>query len=246
MDYEPLLNLPDVNSVFRTERGSTYAHHADATTTRNRSGSNHRDTTTGLQSRSGKTIFVNPQELPKLALFQNPEMATQLIPVFKDGKPTGYANLKLLEDYGPRKAGTILANVPYKTTPEVGFHPVEIYRSESPIGDAGKGVHFGNKITEVWPKPARLAGKAGVVGGIAGVAGAAKSATQGDYTPIREVLGEMMTPFFATSVETGRGEQDWIEQRRRNEAEAKAVLKSLRGDTVAMPKEYSKGGWTLI
>jgi len=246
MDYGPLLNLPDVNSVFRTERGSTYAHHANATTTRNRSGSNHRDTTTGLQPRSGKTVFVNPQDLPQLAFFQNPDMATRFVPIVKDGKPTGYAKLELLEDYGPRKAGTSIATVPYKTTPEVGLHPVEIYRSESPIGDSGRGVHFGNKITEVWPKPARLAGKAGVAAGIAGLAGAAKSATQGDYGPLREAVGELVTPFVATPRETSLGEQDWIDRRRRNAAEAEQVLKSLRGDKVQMPQEYSRGGWALI
>ena len=246
MDYEPLLNLPDVTSVFKTGRGSTYAHHADATTTRNRSGKGHRDTTEGLQQRSGRTVFVAPQNVNQLALFQNPDMGTKLVPVLKDGKPTGYAKLELTEDYGPRKAGSVLATVPYTTQPQVGLHPVEIWKSDSPIGDPGRGIHFGNAITEVWQKPARLAGKTGVAAGLAGIVGSAKSATQGDYGPLRETVGEMFTPLAATPSSLNVDEQDWIERRRRNAQEAEGVLRSLRGDRVEMPKEYSRGGWTLI
>jgi len=55
----------------------------------------------------------------------------------------------LLEDYGPKKAGSVVAKAPFTTKPNVGLHPVEIYRSESPVGDTGKGVHFGTAITEV-------------------------------------------------------------------------------------------------
>jgi hypothetical protein len=251
MDYEPLLSLTDVTSVFRTGRGSTYAHHADATTTRNRSGQNHKDKSEGLQQRSGRTVFVPPEYLNQLGIFQNAEMATRFVPVTKDGKPTGYAKLELMEDYGPRKAGSVLTTVPYTTSPQVGLHPVEIWKSESPLGDAGRGIHFGNAITEVWPKPARLAGKAGVAGGLAGIAGAVKAATQGDYGPLREAVGEMVTPLGATPSTVNAREQEWIDRygtaaRKRNEEEAARVLESLRGDRVPMPEEYSKGGWTLI
>ena len=131
MDYEPLFNLPtgtsDIDSVFRTERGSTYAHHADATTTRNRSGEKHTDTRTGIQPRSGKTIFMSPKDVNVIGgLFQNPDMATQLAPILDaNGKPTGQVKLELLEDYGPRKAGSVLATAPYEVRPKVGLSPVE-------------------------------------------------------------------------------------------------------------------------
>lgn len=262
MDYEPLLKLPDVESVFRTERGSTYAYQLDAngqpTTTRNRSGAQHRDTTTGVQPRSGRTVFVAPEHVGKLGIFQNPDMATRFVPVFKDGKPTGYARLELTEDYGPRKAGSTLATVPYTTQPKVGLHPVEVWKSDSPIGDSGRGIHFGNKITEVYPKPDRLrnfGAKAGISGLLASGAGAAKSATQGDFGPVREFVGEALTPFTATPREANKGEQAWIDKygtaaQDRNQAEAERVLQQLRGYAkgggVQMPKSYSDGNWKLI
>jgi len=151
--YAPFEKMSDVIGMFRTSRGSTYAHHPDATTTRNRSGANHRDTSEGLQQRSGKTIFLEPSSVNNIGgLFQSVDMATKIVPVFdKAGKPTGKLAVELIEDYGPRKAGEILYETTYTTKPKVGLSPVEIYSSESRIGDAGRGVHFGNEITEVMP-----------------------------------------------------------------------------------------------
>jgi len=145
----------DVLSTFKTSRGSAYAHHADNTTTRNRSGAMHRDTTEGVQPRSGKTIFIDPRDANAVGgLFQNTNMPTKLVPKFdSEGVHIpGKAVLQLTEDFGPRKAGTVLHEFSYKTNPEVGFNPVEIYRSESPLGNAGTGIHFGNSITEVTPQ----------------------------------------------------------------------------------------------
>lgn len=155
--YEALKNLPDIESMFKTSRGSTYAHHKDATTTRNRSGSNHKDSSEGVQPRSGKTIFLDPQDVNFVGgYFQNPDMATKVVPIFdKSGKPTGKLGVELLEDYGPRKAGERLHEASYKTKPEVGLSPVEIYQSESKIGDTGRGIHFGNTIDEVIPNYAQ-------------------------------------------------------------------------------------------
>jgi hypothetical protein len=171
MDYDDLLKLGNVENLFKTERGSTYAHHADATTTRNRSGAGHADKTEGMQPKSGKTVFMSPQDVNRLGgFFQNPDMATKFTPIFDEkGKPTGRASLTLLEDYGPRKAGSVLVDAPYQTRPAVGMNPVEIYRSESKIGDTGRGIHFGNKITEV--RPVRGSGGGGGMGdvGIKGI-----------------------------------------------------------------------------
>lgn len=260
MDYDPLLKLPtgtdDIEYLFKTQRGSTYAHHGDVTTTRNRSGANHRDATTGVQRRSGRTVYVTPEDMQKLAMFQNPDMATTFQPVMNNGKPTGRAALLLAENYGPRKAGQTLAEVPYKTKPEVGFNPVEIYNSESPIGDPGRGIHFGNQITEVHPRPARLTpAKAGLASLLVGGTGAAKAAMQGDFTPARELIGETLTPMTATPTEVNRGEQEWIDRhgsaaQQRYQQEAEQVLQKLqgynKGGGVAMPKSYSAGSWKLI
>ena len=138
---------------FITERGSEYAHYGDATTVRNRSGSMHKDKTTGIQPRSGKTIFMDKEATNTLGgYFQNPDMATKLEPEIINGKATGRANLILTEDYGPRKAGTVLSSVNYTTKPAVGQYPVEIYNSASNIGDTGRGIHFGTKITKLMKK----------------------------------------------------------------------------------------------
>jgi hypothetical protein len=166
-DYIPLFNLPEgvdnIESVFRTQRpgqpegvGSTYAHFSDATTVRNRSSAGHKDPSEGLQAKSGRTIFMDPKDINRLGAFQNPDSHTSFMPIMENGKPTGQVALKYEEDYGPKKAGTVIHQAPYEMKPRVGLAPVEIWNSKSPIGSAGEGVHFGNTISEVHPKPARL------------------------------------------------------------------------------------------
>jgi hypothetical protein len=178
MDYEALSNLPGVTHYFETERGSKYAHHDNTTTTRNRSGANHTDKTEGIQPRSGKTVYMSPTATTNIAgIFQNPEMGTKFVPIMDaEGKPTGKAGLYLMEDFGPKKAGTLLGTAPYETKPSVGLNPVEIYKSESPKGDSGRGIHFGNKITSVTPK----SGGGGGGGGI---------------SPVNPLMGSGLTPF---------------------------------------------------
>ena len=168
MDYEPFKNAPNVSSLFMTDRGSTYALFDDQTSQRNRSGANHEDKSTGLQQRSGKTIFLDRDSMNKVGMtFQREDVATKFLPILdSENKPTGRAKLELTQDhtYRPSKlvqgkfvmgepqtlrAGTVLTEVPYSTRPAVGMHPVEIMRSESPIGDKGRGIHFGSKITEI-------------------------------------------------------------------------------------------------
>lgn len=181
-EYSPLFNLDDTEALFKTSRGSTYAYHADKTSTRNRSGEKHTDKTTGLQPRSGKTVFMTNDDVNRVAgIFQNSEMATRLVPILDEqGRPTNKAKLELMEDYGPRKAGSTILTVPYTTTPETGLSPVEIYRSESKIGDPGRGVHFGTPITEVINKPARAAGKTGLMAAVLGAASGANASEIGE------------------------------------------------------------------
>lgn len=171
MDYEPFKNLPGVQNMFMTERGSTYALFDDQTSQRNRSGERHQDKSVGLQPKSGKTVFLDLDSMNRIgSAFQREDLATRFVPVLdKEGKPTGRAKLELLQDYTYRpskqiggklemgeprtlKAGTVLSEVPYSTKPVKGMYPVEIMRSESPIGDKGRGIHFGSKITEVLQK----------------------------------------------------------------------------------------------
>ena len=253
MEYDPLFKLPtgveDIESVFRTGRGSTYAYHSDSTTTRNRSSAKHKDTTTGIQPRSGKTVFLKERDVNNLAgVFQNPDMATRLVPALDaNGKPTGQVKLELLEDYGPRKAGTILATVPYELKPQVGFAPVEVYASTSKIGDTGSGVHFGNAITEVHPRPSRL-GKAGIAATLVGGAGAANA---GD---LRRTVGNVAESFLPLGVTPSTLAPGTLnpEQRAASDAAtrfklqqeeaAKTKAQALLRSGVSMPDGYRKGG----
>lgn len=254
MDYAPLFNLPtgtnDIESVFKTARGSTYAQHADSTTTRNRSGAQHRDTSTGIQPRSGKTVYMSNADVNRMAgVFQDPDMATQLVPVLDaNGKPTGKVQLQLLEDYGPRKAGSVLTETAYSLRPQVGLNPVEIYDSRSPIGDSGRGIHFGNAITEVHPKPARLAGKAGIAAALAGGVGAASA---GDLRRAAGDVAESFLPLGLTPSELAPGtltpeqlaaRDAAYAQKRAQDAQAKMKAQALLRSGVEMPDEYRVGG----
>jgi len=261
MSYEPLFNLPsgtdDIESVFKTSRGSTYAHHNDTTSTRNRSGANHTDKSTGIQQRSGKTIYMDPKAVNSVAgLYQNTEMATKFVPVMENGKPTGEVALQLTEDYGPKKAGTTLIEAPYTTKPKVGMNPVEIYGSESPIGSSGRNIHFGNEITEVHPKPARLntGTKLGVLGVGAGLLSAVGSANAGEYKKAREEVGETATGLLPPPLQAllyakgaGEGEQELLESKRRaEESKWGNEIRKAKGGSIKMPDEYSRGSWKLI
>ena len=234
-DYDPLFKLPtgtdDISSVFKTSRGSTYAYHDDNTTTRNRSGENHRDTSTGVQQRSGKTIFMDPEHVNNIAgLYQNAEMGTKFVPVLENGKPTGQVALQLMEDYGPKKAGTTLVQAPYKTIPEVGLNPVEIYGSESPVGSSGKNIHWGNAITEVHPKPERLKGLGGKLGVASALLGGAGAASAGEYRKAAGDVAESMLPIgmMPSSLNTNE--------------DAELAARRKQSPTITMPDSYRQGG----
>ena len=178
MDYEPFKDMPDVKSTFMTLRpgsepgtGSTYAHFEDQTTQRNRSGENHADKTVGMQPKTVKTIYVNPQAANALGTWlEDTRYSTRLDPVLdKDGKQAGRARVVVVEPFTQQKhkvvggkfipegspknypSGYVLAEVPYERTPAKGLYPVEIYNSNSPKGVKASehGIHFGSKITEV-------------------------------------------------------------------------------------------------
>ena len=244
MSYEPLFKLPtgtdDIESVFKTARGSTYAHHADATTTGNREPSNEKGTGSKIQSRSGKTIFMDPKAVNSIAgLYQNTELATKFVPVLVNGKETGKVALQLMEDYGPKKAGTVLATAPYTTKPAVGMNPVEIWGSESPMGSSGGNIHFGNAITEVHPKPARLGGKLGVAGALLGGTGAASA---GELRQAAGDVAESFLPLGLTPSTLNTGDAEELAKRRKKPP----TIDKARGGSIKMPDGYSRGSWKLI
>jgi hypothetical protein len=249
MNYDALIKalgqMDDVEYMFRTMRprdekypGSFYAHHGSGSTSGLREPSNKPGTGYSLQQRSGKTVFMSPRDVNMLSDFQNPDMATKFVPKMdKDGKPTGKAQLVLTEDYGPKKAGSVLAEVPYTTKPQVGMNPVEIYRSESPIGSRGSGIHFGHEITEVHPRPARLGGKAGVAAALLGGAGAANASELAEsllpigLTPSKVAPGTLSPEIKAEYARKAQEQKDAV-------AKAQALLRS----GVPMPENYRAGG----
>jgi len=167
MDYDTILNTvgEEPEHMYKTERGSTYAHYKDNTTVRNRSGAAHKDKSEGLQPRSGRTVYMHPDDVNKMAgMYQNSELSTAFKPTSYDKETkTGKVALTHAEDYGPKKAGSVIHEAHFTTKPAVGLNPVEIYRSESPKGDSGKGIHWGNKIIEMGG--GRASGRASSMGG---------------------------------------------------------------------------------
>ena len=244
MEYDPLFKLPtgvdDIESVFKTARGSTYAHHADRTTTGNREPSNQKGTGAKIQNRSGKTIYMDPKVVNSIAgLYQNAEMATKFVPILENGKETGKVALQLTEDYGPKKAGTVLATASYSTKPALGMNPVEIWGSESPIGSSGGNIHFGNAITEVHPKPSRLGGKLGVAAALLGGAGAANA---GEYRKAAGDVAEAFLPLGLTPTELMPNEAKELEARRK----MAPTIDKQKGGSIQMPDSYTSGSWKLI
>jgi hypothetical protein len=107
------------------------------------------DKDVGLQPVSGKTVFADPKDVDLIGgIFQNPEIATRLDPIFDDAGKIEGISLRYLEDYGPHKAGETVQNIRVKIYPEVGKTPIEIADSISPKGSKGN-VHFGTRIVEV-------------------------------------------------------------------------------------------------
>jgi hypothetical protein len=174
MDYEPLLKLPtgteDIDSVFKTMRpndpnypGSAYAHHADNSTTGYRAPSDMPDTPHEVQGRSYKTLYLEPRAVNSAAgWFRDENISTYAIPETDDkGKSTGKLLIKSAEDQKVNdkinyKKDQVLTRVDYSPKPQVGLSPVEFGpTAASPKGSKGDA-HWGNAITEVHPKPARL------------------------------------------------------------------------------------------
>ena len=145
-----------VRGEFMTEHGSTYEWYDDATTQRYRAAHKPNDPAVGLQPVSHKTVFADPEDVKLIGgMFQNPEMATRLDPIFDDAGNIEGISLRYLEDYGPRKAGETIQNIRVKIYPEVGKTPIEISDHISPKGSHGR-VHFGTRIVEVQSVPKGL------------------------------------------------------------------------------------------
>jgi hypothetical protein len=189
-----------------------------------------------LQTPSGRTVYMNPKDVNTISgIYQNTEMATRLVPLFENGKDTGQLALQHMEDYGPKKAGSTISQAPFQTKPAVGLNPVEINGSVSPKGSSGKNIHFGNAITEVHPKPARLSGKLGVGAALLGGAGAASA---GEYRKAAGDVAESFLPPWLTPSETNLNETEELAKRRKMQP----TFDKARGGAINMPDDYAAGG----
>jgi len=160
--YDIFKDLSNATTFFKTSRmpdkPSLYAHLDDNTTQAFREPSNRAGTGYKMQEQSGKTVFVKDTE-DLIRAFKNEDTHTEIV-------PTKNRTLQVVAQepgksmwFGDFKKGQVLAEVPFETTPKVGFHPVEFnkYMVEgvdpriSPIGSSGRGVHFGSEITETTP-----------------------------------------------------------------------------------------------
>lgn len=127
---------------FETSSGSTYDQFKNATTIRNRAERDDNEVS-GVQPRSGKTVFMNKESIDTIGpLFQNTEIPVQFVPL--EGNK---AKLIYTEDYGPKKAGEDASNVvQFTTSPRMGLHPVEIMDSKN---TDRRNIHFGNEIVKI-------------------------------------------------------------------------------------------------
>jgi len=243
-DWNQLVNLPDVTHVFKGARGSLYDHHGSTgNTTAYREPSNMPGTGKKLQGSSGRTLYVPSDSIEDLGrLFQNKNMATELVPS-ADGK---LLQVKALESgshmlTGPFKQGDVLASAPVSGKPYAGAAPVEMFGSNvSPVGSKGSGIHFGNEITEVHPKPARLNGKLALG---AALLGGAEAASAGEYRKAAGDVAESFLPPWLTPSETNANNDEemakrWASLKRSQEASWGGEGK--RG--VTMPDNYAAGG----
>lgn len=266
MDYyqdllKALGNVDDVEFLFRTQRpnnpgyaGSFYAQHTGNTTTGFREPSDSPNTGYKKQPKSYRTLFLDPEATNVVgSWFQDKDLAVHAIPeVDKDGKPTGHLLIKSSEKQPHRTRGVLekdqtLSRVRYSKEPIVGYSPVEFGPSaSSPRGSRGDA-HFGNKITEVHPRPSRL-GKAGLAAALAGAAGAASA---GEYRKAAADLAENMLPLGLTPSPLASGTLTPEQRAASDEAyrvklakerETRARAQALLRSGVPMPEEYRQGG----
>jgi hypothetical protein len=160
--YLPFAFMPDVQTMFRTGRGSTYAINGNGQAIRNRSGKNHASKTTGLEPVSDEIYFFHPKDnnavtgIRQFAKQFLDENIPHDIVVFSDDTGALSIGLVVLEDQyledGTllREKGSITRAAPISRTPAVGLSPFDVFRKDDgTIEDS----HLGNAITEIVQSP---------------------------------------------------------------------------------------------
>jgi hypothetical protein len=129
---------------FTTEKGSTYTIGKEGKTTRNKAERpEHGPNEKGIQPESEKTWYVSKEDADKLGRFQAQGESAKKIEEYGDNLVVEY-----VEGHNKGKAinGTLAT---FKSEPSEGLIPIESW-------EGGKKIHFGNKITKISPKQAKL------------------------------------------------------------------------------------------
>lgn len=129
---------------FKTAKGSVYQVHEDGTTTRNKAyRPEHGDAEQGIQPRSAKTVYVDPEQLKRLA----PPVSGWRIMAEPDGTYSLMTDNNTPVGWGYSPSGK---NVPVETEPRPGLMPMELWKPETIAGRTMYGgMHPGNAITSV-------------------------------------------------------------------------------------------------
>jgi hypothetical protein len=132
---------------FRTAMGSTYVLHEDGTTTRTKAPRAAHPGDSGLKERSAATLFLDPQDIQRLS-----PPADQNWRIINHGD--GTVSLAVQNQDGGWGISPSQRNVPVQNTPKTGLAPLELWKPEELYGlQAFRGMHPGNKITSLQPKP---------------------------------------------------------------------------------------------
>lgn len=267
MDYNPLLNLPDVLGLFTGERGSKYAFHSDMSTTGYRTPSNHpASEPPSLQKKSHKTLFMDKRSADFLGSWVDDEhLGTKLIPV-KDKNNNIKAVSVVVDDMSkvrqnsnaqsknPIRKNDVVATLPVSRFPEVGLQPVEFGKNSftSPLGVKAREeglIHFGNNIKSLdTVSPKSVGSKLGIAGALLGAAGAANA---GEYRKAAGDVAESFIPFGLTPSALGdatlsKEQKEFSNQATavKQAAEREAVLnkQALLRSGVPMPDDFAVGG----
>jgi hypothetical protein len=135
-----------VDYTFTTGRGSTYEAFPSGRTQRDKA-SGHKDGGVGLQRESEKTIFTDGSEQGRktasdIVGISKSETPTQILPILSKSDEVVGIKIVHASDYGPKKAGDTIIQMPVSTKPDVGKQPIEIF-------SRGTDVHLGSPITKI-------------------------------------------------------------------------------------------------
>ena len=140
-----------VQSTFTTGRaGSKYEYFPSGRTQRDRA-PGHRDKQSGLQEESSTTVFTDGSErsveaAENIASINASDIPTQLELIVDDKNVVKGIKLVHAENYGPKKRGEMIVQMPVTRLPGVGKQPIEI------LGESGRRLHVGSEIVKISKK----------------------------------------------------------------------------------------------